>query len=101
MAVGVPCVLPAHSALNEWPEGNALYADCYPFPNLTDRGLNTIHHLTEVDSAIEALHKLYTDAQLRQQLGEASYKHMQNPKFNWETIAKQFMEIIKNGKDRD
>lgn len=101
MAVGVPCVLPAHSALTEWPEGNALYADCYPFPSLTDRGLNTIHHLTEVNSAIEALHKLYTDAQLRQQLGEASYKHMQNPKFNWETIAKQFMEIIKNGKDRD
>lgn len=101
MAVGVPCVLPAHSALKEWPEGNALYADCYPFPSLTDRGLNTIHHLTEVDSAIEALHKLYTDAQLRQQLGEASYKHMQNPKFNWEVIAKQFMEIIKNGKDRD
>jgi glycosyltransferase involved in cell wall biosynthesis len=101
MAVGVPCVLPAHSALTEWPEGNALYAECYPFPSLTDRGLNTIHHLTNVDSAIEALHKLYTDEKFRKELGESSYKHMQSPKFKWDVIAKQFMEIIKNGKDRD
>ncbi len=101
MAVGVPCVLPRHSALMEWPEGNALYAECYPFPSLTDRGLNTIHHLTEVDSAVEALHKLYTDEKFRKELGESSYQHMQNPKFKWDVIAKQFMEIIKNGKDRD
>jgi glycosyltransferase involved in cell wall biosynthesis len=101
MAVGVPCVLPKHSALAEWPEGNAVYAECYPFPSLTDRGLNTIHHLTDVDSAIEALHKLYTDEKFRKELGESSYKHMQNPKFKWDVIAKQFMEIIKNGKGRD
>jgi glycosyltransferase involved in cell wall biosynthesis len=101
MAVGVPCVLPKHSALAEWPEDNAVYAECYPFPSLTDRGLNTIHHLTDVDSAIEALHKLYTDEKFRKELGESSYKHMQSPKFKWDVIAKQFMEIIKNGKDRD
>jgi glycosyltransferase involved in cell wall biosynthesis len=101
MAVGVPCIIPNHSALAEWPDGNALYTECYPFPSLTDRGLNTIHHLTEVESAIQALHKLYTDSQFRKELGDASYKHMQNPKFNWERIAKQFMEIIKNGKTGD
>lgn len=101
MAVGVPCVLPKHSALAEWPEGNAEYVDCYPFPSLTDRGLNTIHHVIDVDAAVEALHKLYVDAEYRKTLGDASYKHMQNKKFNWDSIAKQFMEIIKNGKSRD
>lgn len=101
MAVGVPCVLPAHSALTEWPEGNAITVPCYPFPSLTDRGLNTIHHVIEVDAAVEALHKLYIDRDFRTALGDSAYNHMQNKKFNWETIGKQFLEIIKNGKTRD
>lgn len=101
MAVGVPCVLPAHSALTEWPEGNSVLVDCYPFPHLTDRGLNTIHHLIDVDKAIEALHTLYTNRDKRIALGESSYQHMKKDKFNWETIAKQFMEIFKNGKKRN
>jgi D-inositol-3-phosphate glycosyltransferase len=101
MSVGVPCVLPAHSALTEWPEGNALLIDCYPFPALTDRGLNTIHHIIDVDKAVEALHTLYTNKKLREELGEASYKHMQNKKFNWKVIAEQFLEILNNGKTRN
>jgi D-inositol-3-phosphate glycosyltransferase len=101
MSVGVPCILPNHSALAEWPEDNAMLVDCYPFPLLTDRGLNTIHHVIDVEKAIEALHKMYTDTEYRNKLGESSYKHMQNKKFNWESIARQFMDIIKNGKNRD
>lgn len=101
MSVGVPCVLPNHSAFAEWPEGNAVLVDCYPFPSLTDRGLNTIHHIIDVDKAVEALHKLYTESEFRNKLGEDSYKHMQDKKFNWESIARQFMDIIKNGKNRD
>lgn len=101
MSVGVPCVLPAHSALTEWPEGNSVLVDCYPFPHLTDRGLNTIHHLIDVDKAVQSLQYLYANEQDRLALGEASYKHMRNDKFNWETIAKQFMEIFKNGKKGD
>jgi glycosyltransferase involved in cell wall biosynthesis len=94
MAVGIPAILPRHSALAEWPEGNAEYMDVYPWPSLTDRGLNTIHHVTEMESAIAALHKMYTDTQHRLELGERSMKHMHQDKFKWSVIANQFLEII-------
>lgn len=94
MAAGIPVILPKHSALAEWPEGNAHYMDVYPFPQLTDRGLNTIHHVTEMESAIESLHKLYTDHEYRARLGKAGHDHMNKEKFQWSVIANQFMEII-------
>lgn len=99
MAVGVPCVLPAHSALNEWPNGNALMVDCYPFPSLTDRGLNTIHHIINVDKAVEALYTLYSDKKLREELGNASERHMQDVVFDWAFIANQFSNVIYSVKD--
>jgi D-inositol-3-phosphate glycosyltransferase len=94
MAAGVPTILPNHSALSEWPEGNTCYMDIYPFPQLTDRGLNTVHHVTEMESAIAALHKMYTDHEYRKALGAAGHRHMSSEKFKWPVIANQFMEII-------
>lgn len=100
MAVGKPAILPNHSALGEWPRPNAMYMDCYPFPQLTDRGLNTIHHVTEMESAINALHTLYSNDTLREDLGKRAYEHMKQSKFSWSTIGKQFVEII-NGCFKD
>ena len=94
MAVGTPVILPNHSALGEWPRPNAVYMECYPFPQLTDRGLNTIHHVTEMESAISALHRVYTDSALRAELGQRSLAHMRQSKFSWNVIGKQFVEII-------
>ena len=94
MAVACPVIIPRHSALAEWPEGNAEYMDIYPWPALTDRGLNTIHHVTEMESAIAALHKLYTDQRYRLSLGQRGLKHITQEKFNWDVIARQFVEII-------
>ena len=94
MAVGTPVILPNHSALCEWPRPNAVYMECYPFPQLTDRGLNTIHHVTEMESAISALHRVYTDSALRAELGQRSLAHMRQSKFSWNVIGKQFVEII-------
>lgn len=94
MAVGIPAILPKHSALAEWPQGNAEYMDIYPWPSLTDRGLNTIHHVTEMESAIAALHKMYTDVEYRKQLGKQSQAHMNQDCFKWPVIANQFTEII-------
>lgn len=97
MAVGVPCVLPNHSALKDWPNGNALLVDCYKFPSLTDRGLNTIHHIIDVDAAVDALHKLYTDDQLRKNLGNSSFEFMKNKEFDWDHIGQQFLQVFNNG----
>ena len=94
MAAGKPVILPNHSALGEWPRPNALYMDCYPFPQLTDRGLNTIHHVTEMESAINALQTMYTDSALRADLGQRALAHMWQSKFSWSLIGEQFVEII-------
>jgi glycosyltransferase involved in cell wall biosynthesis len=94
MAAGKPAIIPNHSALSEWPEGNAVYMDCYPFPQLTDRGLNTIHHVTEMESAIQALHYMYTNQEKRNELGQKSLEHMRSAKFSWKSIGSQFVEII-------
>jgi D-inositol-3-phosphate glycosyltransferase len=94
MAAGLPVIIPRHSALAEWPEDNCEYAEVYPVPFLTDRGLNTVHHITEMESAIAALHRLYTDRNRRTHLGNLGYLHMRKDKFNWKNIANQFMEIV-------
>lgn len=94
MATSVPVILPRHSALAEWPEGNAHYMDVYKFPTLTDRGLNTIHHVTEMESAIEALHTLFLNETYRKNLGESGMRHITQNKFKWNVIAQQFVEII-------
>lgn len=101
MAVGVPCILPNHSALADWPQGNAVLVDCYDFPSLTDRGLNTIHHIIDVEKAIEALQYLYTNKNEREALGERSYEFMQNTQFNWDWISEQFIQVINSAKHRD
>lgn len=101
MAVKCPVIIPRHSALAEWPAGNAEYMECYPFPSLTDRGLNTIHHITEKESAINALHSLYTDREKRLKLGQEGYNHIKSSQFDWSVIANQFVEIINDLLKRD
>lgn len=94
MATKVPVIIPRHSALAEWPEGNCVYAEVYPFPYLTDRGLNTVHHITDMESAINALHTMYTNQELRTQVGQSGYDHMHSEKFRWGNIAEKFLKII-------
>lgn len=101
MAVKCPVIIPRHSALAEWPAGNAEYMECYPIPSLTDRGLNTIHHITEKESAINALHSLYTDREKRLKLGQDGYNHIKSSQFDWSVIANQFVEIINDLLKRD
>ena len=100
MSAGIPAILPNHSALGEWPRPNAMFMDCYPFPQLTDRGLNTVHHVTEMESAINALHTLYINRELRIDLGKRALAHMKQPKYSWSVIGNQFVEII-NGCFKD
>lgn len=95
MATGVPAILPNHSALPEWTGGNAHFVPCYPFPSLTDRGLNTIHHIINVDEAVKSLQFMYANKEARLKLGEDAYAHMTRDEFNWAKIADRFMEIFK------
>lgn len=100
MAVGCPVIIPDHSALSEWPEGNAEYMKCYPFPTLSDRGLNTIHNVVDMESAIESLHRLYMDKRYREELGKAGEAHIRSSKFNWENIAKTFLKIMEETNEK-
>jgi glycosyltransferase involved in cell wall biosynthesis len=97
MSTGVPAILPNHSALPEWTAGKAQFVPVYPFPSLADRGLNTIHHIINVDEAVKSLQFMYANEEARKNLGRDSYKHMTRGEFNWKNIAARFMEIFKNG----
>lgn len=95
MATGVATLLPKHSVLPEWTEGNAIFVDCHKFPSLTDRGLNTIHHVIDTEKAVDALQMLYVNSQLRHKIGQNGYGHINKPQFNWKNIANNFMELFK------
>ncbi len=94
MATKTASLVPNHSALSEWPNGAVHYISA---PNIyvATNGLNTIHFVPDKESAIDGLHKLYTDDMYRNALAEKAYHHMQQEQFNWKVIAHRFMDIFK------
>lgn len=93
LATKLPAIVPEHSALAEWARGGVEYV---PAPEIyvSPGGLNTIHYVPDREATIAALHKLYTDAGKRKALGEAGLQLVQQDKYRWENIAREFARYI-------
>jgi len=106
MACGIPQIVPNYSALGEWcRDENGVpvveYTDISPIPFFNTRGLNTRGGIPDMESTINALDKLYRDAKYREELGAKGYRLVNQQKFEWRNIAREFEKVFevahKNG----
>lgn len=97
MACKTATLLPEHSAFAEWAKG-ATHFMLAEQEDVATNTLNTIHYITDKESAIAGLHKLYTEKEYRDQIALAGYTKMNEPAYRWENVAKRFLDIFQSVK---
>lgn len=100
MACGVPQIVPEWSALNEWcrfDDGSpaVLFVPCTTTLANTG-GINTIGGVADEAVFVKNLNDLYNNEQLRKDFGKAAFNLITQPKFNWDSISKEFLRIFKS-----
>lgn len=94
MACGVPQIVPDWSALGEWCRGGAELIECTSQIVHTG-GINTIGGIPDRLKTVEALNKMYADAQYRADIAEKGYRLVSDPKYTWKSVAANFDTVLK------
>lgn len=93
MACGVPCILPDWAAYGDWARQGAWLVPC----STTAVGppyVNVIGGVPDQGKFVTALHALYTNADGREQNARAALELAQEPRFRWETIGQQYLDVL-------
>lgn len=93
MACGVPNVLPRNSALAEWAVEAALFVDA-PIKTRHAGGINTVGRVPHSEDVAAALDDLYWHEHLRGELRERGLNLVNQERFRWEVIARQFDHLL-------
>lgn len=86
MACGIPQVVPAWSALEEWAADAAVQVPCTTFA-ATPHGPNTIGGIADRRVFCEALDRLYSSAELRAQKRDAGLRLVNREEFRWPRVG--------------
>lgn len=93
MACRVAQAVPRYSGLGEWADGAVHFIDIGGY-QATPRQINTIGGVPDMQSTVDAIDKFYRDKDYRQHMAELAFKRATEPQFNWDTIARQFDQIL-------
>lgn len=102
-ATGKPQIIPKHSSLEEiWGEGRGLFAEIVQGNDgrhMMER-VNTVGRVPDIESIVEQLNFLYNDWRDNgyikgTEIGNLALNYIQQPKFEWENVAKQFEKVFK------
>lgn len=93
-ACRVPQIVPKWSGLGEWMADAADLVDCTSICVNTG-GINTIGGVADKEQFIQALDTMYKDERHRKIMAQKAYSLISQPRFRWETIAKQFADIFR------
>jgi len=93
MACGVPCIIPAFGALQEWAGGACLLVTADD-PVRHAGGVNTIGRVPRAEDAAGALRHLYEHSGERTYLRQAGRFLVDRDCYRWETIADAFNAIL-------
>lgn len=98
MAMGIPTIVPNHSALSEWPIDEngpgVFYIPVLDIPNAYESGINTDHKVIDSRYAVEALEYLYQNEQARIDFSKRGYEVATQDKFLWVNIAAEFDKLF-------
>lgn len=90
MACGIPQILPAWSALEEWASPAACMIPCTS--TATTLKVNVVGGVPEEATMIRTLDRLYRDHTYRQNLREAGLDLVAQPQYRWEEIGQRFTQ---------
>lgn len=92
MALGIPTIVPAWSALEELTENACVQVQC---PTTATTGfVNAIGGVPDKRGVIDALDLLYRDRDLRDQWAQKGLARVREPRFRWENIGKAYAEAL-------
>jgi D-inositol-3-phosphate glycosyltransferase len=89
MACGVPQIVPDYAALGEWPRGAVHYVPVREHA-VTAGQVNVVGGVVAVPDVVDALERVYRDAEYRRALGAAGLARATEPRFTWPVIAAQY-----------
>jgi glycosyltransferase involved in cell wall biosynthesis len=93
MASGIPQIVPAWAALGEWCKDAATLVDCSTIA-MTPNNINVVGGVVDKDQMITALNILYYDEEERENLKTKGLNLVQQDKYRWENIGKQFEKSV-------
>jgi D-inositol-3-phosphate glycosyltransferase len=90
MACGVPQIVPHYSALGEWAKGAVEYVPVTSIHAHSNYPSGGIGGVASKRGFIEAMTRLYEDAERREELSKLGRSLVSRPEFKWSNIAAQF-----------
>lgn len=94
MACGIPQIVPAWSALGEWPEGKGVIAVECTTVTTTPNKINAIGGIADEAQFIDALDWAHEHRGELVALGRAAYDQANKAKFRWSNIGKQYADLV-------
>jgi glycosyltransferase involved in cell wall biosynthesis len=97
MACGVPCILPAWSALGDWAKGAAALVPCTTTALQSDQTVNgtaVIGGVADQRAFIEALDALYRDKHQRKVVANLGLARAREPQFRWDSIGAEWVGAL-------
>ncbi len=95
MATGVAQLVSDHSCLKELVEGHGGLTVKNAAWIMNVSGINTFGGVADVDDMVDKLNYLYQNKSQRIAFAEQGYQFITQPKFNWDVIANQFNDVIR------
>lgn len=93
MACGVPQVVPAWAALEEWATPAAIQIEC-PTTCVTPTFINSIGGVIDVDALAQVLHTLYESPSTREMMKDRGLSLVQHSQYRWEHIANRWSAVL-------
>lgn len=99
MACGVPCIVPEGSGLGEWTKDAALQVPCREQAPLAPVNSDpwTLGGIPDREAFIEALHRMYTDRELREDYARRGMERVAG--YSWRASGEALVEILEDVMD--
>lgn len=93
MACGIPQIVPEWSALAEWTEGRVLGVPCSSTESAMG-GSNNIGGVVDMTAMVEAMHLMYSEADVREKYSAEGYELVTQSRFRWSEIGAVFGRVL-------
>lgn len=95
MSCGVACIVPGHSAFNEWPEDAVYRVPCSEIA-VTPNNINVVGRIPDRQEFLNALDLFYHDRSMVNEYGQRGYNLVHRAAFTWRAIGERFRDELES-----